>query len=140
MESDASAMDTEEEVVAHFEQEGYVHHFVIDGDQVRCPECDETVDAKAVHVDATARFEGPSNPGDESAAFAISNGPCGHWGVLVAAYGPSASPEEAEAIRVLGTEPVEPDDDPVTAREAAEQVLIVEGESEEGAELGDQMP
>ena len=31
-------------------------------------------------------------------------------------------------------------DDPITAREAAEQELIEEGESEAGAELGDQMP
>jgi hypothetical protein len=31
-------------------------------------------------------------------------------------------------------------DDPITAREAAEQELIEEGESEVGAELGDQMP
>jgi hypothetical protein len=30
-------------------------------------------------------------------------------------------------------------DDPITAREAAEQVLIEEGESEAGAELGDEM-
>lgn len=30
-------------------------------------------------------------------------------------------------------------DDPITAREAAEQVLIEEGESEAGAELGDEI-
>ena len=37
---------------------------------------------------------------------------------------------------------VDPDDlpdDPITAREAAEQELIEDGESEAGAELGDEM-
>jgi hypothetical protein len=134
------SMDTEDEVVARLHDEGYVHHFVIDDDRVRCPECDETVAAKAVHIDQTHRFEGPTNPGDESVAFAISNGPCGHRGVLVTGYGPNAPEEEAEGIRLLGTEPAEPEDDPITAREAAEQVLIDEGESEAGGELGDEMP
>jgi hypothetical protein len=133
-------MDSEEELVERFRSQGYEHHFVLEGEDVRCPECEETMPARSVHIDETARFEGPSNPGDESVVFAISNGPCGHRGVLVAAYGMAAEGDDAEGLRVLGTEPDEPEDDPITAREAAEQVLIVEGESEEGAELGDQMP
>ena len=133
-------MDTEEAVVARFVDEGYEHHFVIDDGRVRCPECDVTVAPESVHIDETVRFEGESDPGDESVVFAISNGPCQHRGVLVVAFGPDVPPEQAEAVRVLGTNPDEPEDDPVTAREAAEQALIVEGESEEGAELGDEMP
>lgn len=38
-----------------------------------------------------------------------------------------------------GADPNDLPDDPITAREAAEQVLIEEGESEAGAELGDEM-
>jgi len=133
-------MDTEEDAVARLEKDGYVHHFVLDGDQVRCPECDETMPAKSVHIDETVRFEGASNPGDESVVFAVSNGPCQHRGILVTAYGMAAEGDNAEGLRLLGTEPDEPEDDPITAREAAEQVLIVEGDSEEGAELGDEMP
>jgi hypothetical protein len=54
--------------------------------------------------------------------------------------------DDAEGLRLLGTAPVdrstgaEPEDDPITAREAAEQALIVEGDSDEGAALGDEMP
>ena len=136
---DVELMDGEEELVERYRAKGYDHHFVLDGESVRCPECDETVPAKAVHVDETARFEGPSNPSDESVVFAISNGPCQHKGVLVTAYGMAAQGDNAEGLRVLGTEPAQLEDDPITAREAAEQALIVEGDSEEGAELGDQM-
>ncbi len=136
---DIELMDGEEELVERFRAKGYGHHFVLDGEQVRCAECEETVPAKAVRIDETARFEGPSNPSDEAVVFAISTGPCQHKGVLVTAYGMAAEGDNAEGLRVLGTEPPEPADDPITAREAAEQALIVEGESEEGAELGDQM-
>jgi hypothetical protein len=142
---DLELMDSEEELVERFRQRGYEHHFVLEGEQVRCSDCDEVVAAKAVRIDETARFEGPSNPSDESVVFAISEGPCGHRGVLVSAYGMAAQDEDAEGLRVLGTEPAapggtgEPEDDPITAREAAEQALIAEGESEEGAGLGDQM-
>ncbi len=144
---DVELMDGEEELVERFRARGYEHHFHLKGEVVRCPECDQEVPARAVRIDETARFEGPSNPSDESVVFAISNGPCGHKGVLVSAYGMAAQDDDAEGLRVLGTEPsdgpggdAEPEDDPITAREAAEQALIVEGESEEGAELGDQMP
>ena len=136
---DVEIMDSEEELVERFRSQGYEHHFILDGEEVRCPECDETMPAKAVHVDETARFEGPSNPGDEAVVFAISNGPCHHKGVLVTAYGMAAEGDNAEGLRVLGTEPAELEDDPITAREGAEQALIVEGESDEGAALGDQM-
>jgi hypothetical protein len=50
------------------------------------------------------------------------------------------SDEEADVPGVPeGVDPNELPDDPITAREAAEQVLIEEGESEAGAELGDEM-
>src|SRR5215212_4186909 len=146
---DVELMDSEEELVERFRSRGYEHHFALKGEEVICSECDEVVPAKSVRIDDTARFEGPSNPSDEAVAFAISNGPCGHKGVLVSAYGMAAQDDDAEGLRVLGTEPDEsrgsdgsdePEDDPITAREAAEQALIVEGESEEGAELGDEMP
>jgi len=137
---DLELMDSEEELVERFRARGYEHHFHLKGEFVLCPACDEDVPARSVRIDETARFEGPSNPSDEAVVFAISNGPCGHKGVLVSAYGMAAEGEDAEGLRVLGTEPSdrghgtgdEPEDDPITA-------LIVEGESEEGAELGDQM-
>ncbi|MET0825243.1 MAG: hypothetical protein ABWZ89_01880 [Acidimicrobiales bacterium] len=130
-------MDTEEEVVRRLEAAGYVHHFVPDAEGLRCPECETVADPRMVTVDETVRFEGSSSPGDESVVFAITNGPCGHRGTLVAAYGPNASPDEAEVVRTLGQEPA---DDPITAREGAELDLMEADASEAGAELGDEMP
>jgi hypothetical protein len=133
-------MDTVDEVVERFEAEGYVHHFVAEAEGLRCPACDTVADPRKVRIDETARFEGPSNPGDETVVFALSNGPCGHKGTLVSAYGPEAPPEEAEVIRTLGQQPPDDPDDPITAREGAELDLMEADASEAGAELGDEMP
>ena len=136
-------MDTEDEVIARLEAAGYEHHFKAHPDGLQCPECDEIVDPRTVRVEETARFEGASDPGDGSVVLAIADGPCGHRGFLVSAYGAEASPDEAEVLRLLsqGDEQAAADapDDPVTAREAAEQALIETGESDAGAELGDQI-
>ena len=137
--SDPARMDSEEDFVARYRDEGYTHDFVATEEGLACPDCDSVMDPAKAHVDDTSRHEGATNPGDESAVYAISNGPCGHQGVLVAAFGPAASPEEADVVRTLGTAPELPADDPVTAREAAEQALIVEGDSDAGAHLGDQI-
>jgi hypothetical protein len=147
---DLELMDSEEVLLERYREQGYEHHFLLKGEEVHCPACDEVVPAASVRIDETGRFEGPSNPSDEAVVFAISDGPCGHRGVLVTAYGMAAQDDDAEGLRLLGTAPVdrsgggggadEPADDPITAREAAEQALIVEGDSEEGAVLGDEMP
>ena len=50
------------------------------------------------------RFEGISDPGDESILFAISM-PCGHRGTLPAAYGKDASPEVADVVKRLHRAP-----------------------------------
>jgi hypothetical protein len=64
-------------------------------------------DAEEVHpvddavVERTFRFEGPSDPADEAIVLGVS---CPRWGVkgvIVAAYGPEADPEEAAILRVL---------------------------------------
>ena len=137
-------LEPEKPIIDELRAQGYEHHFYAAEDGLACEDCDEVVDPRRVRIDAQHRYEGVSNPSDMSIVFAISNGPCGHKGVLVAAYGPTMEPEEAEVVRLLGQDPEPPAeqlaDDPITAREAAEQVLMEEGESEAGAHLGDQMP
>ena len=50
----------------------------------------------------TVRFEGHSNPDDESILIAISM-PCGHLGVYGSAYGPDAPADDAEVLRALAS-------------------------------------
>jgi hypothetical protein len=139
-------MDTEETVLERLRDDGYVHDFTVKGEAIACPECDVTASPESVTVDETHRFEGTSDPDYASTVFALSDGPCGHKGVLVTAFGPAADAGEAEVLRRLGGEadgeaPADAlPDDPITAREAVEQVLIADGRSEDGAELGDEMP
>ena len=46
----------------------------------------------------TATFEGASNPDDRTVGFGLRCAACGVRGVLVAAYGPTATAEEAAVV------------------------------------------
>jgi hypothetical protein len=136
-------METEQEALARLADDGYQSEFEIVEDGVRCPECGEVVAPEDVEIDETVRFEGPSNPDDQSVVFALRT-PSGHRGTLPSSYGPEVGGERADVLRRLGRggnhdHHDEPPGDPITEREAAEQALIDEGESEAGAQLGDQL-
>jgi hypothetical protein len=53
-----------------------------------------------VGADEVYRFEGVSDPGDESILFAISM-PCGHRGLFPAAYGKDQIPDVADVVTRL---------------------------------------
>ena len=76
-----------------------VHDFTVKGEAIACPDCDATAEPEAVTIDETHRFEGASDPDDLSTVFALSDGPCGHKGILVTAFGPAADADEAEDVR-----------------------------------------
>jgi hypothetical protein len=134
------AMETEQQAIARLRAAGYEYEFEMVEDGIRCPECDQVVAPEEVRIDETVRFEGSSNPSDEAVVFALSSGPCGHKGTLTSAFGPSVGGEVADVFRRLGRHGrAAPSGDPITEREAAEQALIEEGESDAGAELGDQL-
>ena len=54
-----------------------------------------------VHIDGEYRFEGASNPDDESIVMALHDAASGRLGVLITAYGPSASEAEAGVLAAL---------------------------------------
>jgi hypothetical protein len=74
--------------------------FAVAGGKLRCEECNAEFDAAALKIDEIVRFEGESDPGDESILFALS-GSCGHAGLFSAAYGPDSTPEDAEVVALL---------------------------------------
>ena len=69
--------------------------------QLRCVTCGHTHEPSAATVESTARFEGASNPDDQAVVFGLRCDSCGVRGVLVAAYGPTATAEEAAVITAL---------------------------------------
>jgi hypothetical protein len=97
------SMETEQQAIARLQAAGYEHEFVIEEDgTLRCPECSRVVEPEDVTIDETVRFEGASDPDDESVIFALSSGPCGHKGILVSAFGPEVSGGRAQVLRRLG--------------------------------------
>lgn len=81
---------------------GYGTDFsVAPGGRLRCGACGDSHRAEAAVVEATVRFEGESNPDDEAVVFALRCTTCDARGVLVAAYGPTASAEEAAVVTHL---------------------------------------
>lgn len=74
---------------------------VAPGGLVRCLSCGHLHEPSELVVEATVRVEGISDPADEAAAFGLSCERCGLRGVLVVAYGPTASADEAAVITGL---------------------------------------
>jgi DNA-directed RNA polymerase subunit RPC12/RpoP len=90
------------EEIRALRKQGYTADFGITRDgALRCNTCGHTLRPEDAVVESTARFEGPSNPDDQAIVFGIRCQGCGVRGVLVAAYGPTATAEEAAVITAL---------------------------------------
>lgn len=94
-------METMQQAIARLDAAGYTEDLSIVDGRIACPSCGETVSPGDVSVDEIVRFEGDTNPDDESALYAISSGPCGHRGTLALAFGPDISGADADAVRAL---------------------------------------
>jgi hypothetical protein len=81
---------------------GYAADFrVAPGGQLRCDTCGHIHQASEAVIETTARFEGPSNPDDQAIVFGLRCRDCGIRGVLVTAYGPTATADEVDVILAL---------------------------------------
>jgi len=81
---------------------GYTADFSVTADgQLRCETCGRTHRPSDAVIESTARFEGASDPDDQAVVFGLRCDACGLRGVLVTAYGPTASAEEAAVITAL---------------------------------------
>ena len=83
---------------------GYGADFSVTADgQLRCDTCDHLVEPGGAVIESTARFEGASDPDDQAVVFGLRCDGCGVRGVLVAAYGPTATAEEAAVVTALSS-------------------------------------
>lgn len=81
---------------------GFTADFSVTADgKLRCDACGHTHDPSDAVIESTARFEGESNPDDQAVVFGLRCGGCGVRGVLVAAYGPTATAQEAAVVTAL---------------------------------------
>jgi hypothetical protein len=90
------------EEIEALRRRGYTADFSVTRDgELRCDTCGHSHRAEDAAIDSTARFEGASNPDDQAIVFGLRCEVCGLKGVLVAAYGPTATAEEAAVITAL---------------------------------------
>ena len=88
--------------IATLRARGYTADFSVTADgRLRCVSCGHTHEPSDAVIESTARFEGESNPDDQAIVYGLRCGECGVRGVLVAAYGPTATAEEAAVVTAL---------------------------------------
>ena len=103
---DPSAADTLGAAVTSLRALGYTSDFsASDEGRIVCDECGTTLDPAGMAIDHTVRFEGDSNPDDESIVLGISCS-CGCRGVYTAGYGTSAPRADALVLRALAGRPL----------------------------------
>jgi len=94
--------DTLVDALGTLKKEGYTYDFNIIGDCLHCKDLEEDFMPDTFEVDEFFRFEGDSNPDDNSILYAIST-KNGIKGTLVDAYGAYSgeiAPELLEKLKV----------------------------------------
>lgn len=90
------------DAIAALRAAGYIADFGVTADgRLRCGVCGATHAPSEAVVESVTRIEGISDPDDEAMVFGLACHHCGTRGVLVTAFGPSASSEEAAVVTAL---------------------------------------
>jgi hypothetical protein len=95
--------ETVTEAVQQLQAEGYDGDFRLDASGVHCGACGAGHQPESLRVTQTYRYEGNTDPGDESVVFGIVCPDCAARGIVVSAYGPDADPEIFAMLTRLGT-------------------------------------
>jgi quercetin dioxygenase-like cupin family protein len=99
----SESFGTLSETVNGLVREGYTHDFNVQGECIICHQANISLAPEEFQIDKVYRFEGVSDPDDESIVYAISSPKFGVKGVLVNGYGVSADSISAELVEKLQT-------------------------------------
>ena len=91
------------EAVNDLQRRGYTDDLELGGHCVISSVKGISLDPADFQIDEFHRFEGDSNPEDQSIVYAISSGTHGVKGMLISAYGPNASSLTQEMVRKMAT-------------------------------------
>ena len=97
------------ETINGLKNDGYTLDFNVQEERIVCHHANAVLSPEDFEIDKVYRFEGASNPDDQSVLYAISSHKFGVKGVLVNGYGISADAATDAIIAKLKTHP----DDPV---------------------------
>lgn len=90
------------EVLAELDAAGWTGQTMpLDGGRIRCLTCREEFGADEVSADHVRRLEGASDPGDMVIVVPVTCPSCSTKAVLVAHFGPDASPEDTDVVAAL---------------------------------------
>ena len=90
------------EAMHRLETEGYAGQFAARPDgTLLCFTCRRESPAAEVQLHRLLRTEGASDAADETAVVALTCPRCGTRGTVVLTYGPEASADDAEVLRLL---------------------------------------
>jgi hypothetical protein len=92
--------DTMSEAVKGLKDRGFKIDFNLNFDHISCTETPVSLMPSEFEITEAYRFEGNSDPADESVVYAISS-KHGHQGVLVNGFGISADPVSDEMVQKL---------------------------------------
>ena len=95
--------DTLSEAVNDLQARGYSDELSLSEKCVICNGRNTSLHPADFHIDEFHRFEGESNPSDESIVYAISSAKHSVKGILVNAFGPGATPLNQEMVAKLST-------------------------------------
>ena len=93
--------ETVTEAVQLLEASGYEGEFFLDDHGFNCRSCKLAHAPDRLVVDRTFRYEGASDPGDETIVIGVRCPACGATGIVVSAYGPDAEPQLVALLRLL---------------------------------------
>ena len=94
-------METVREALERLARNGYVDGFRADGDGLRSRATGAIAPPESFDVDEIVRFEGESDPSDESAIFALRSSGGEIRGTYTVAFGTLMDAADAEMVRRL---------------------------------------
>lgn len=96
------AMETMTEALSRLQRSGYVDEYRAEPEGLRSRQTGALEPPEAFRVDEIVRFEGDSDPSDESAIFALTALEGARRGTYTVAYGTLMDQLDAEIVRRLG--------------------------------------
>lgn len=97
----STSPETLSEAVERLTAAGYAIQFRAEEGGLRDADSGEILDPDALVVEEVVRFEGTTNPDDESAVFALRSRDGRRSGTYAVAYGPGMEPADGEMVRRL---------------------------------------
>ena len=99
----ARTYDTLSQAVNDLQARGYTDELTLDQECLICNGNNTSLRPDEFNIDEFHRFEGDSNPSDESIVYAISSAKHKVKGILVNAFGPRASSLNQAMVEKLAT-------------------------------------